>query len=173
MISLLQISTTAKGLVLSYPLWPSLTFAALALGVGVYTVVRRARIRRRWPLGLAIVFAAWAAIYVGTFKATITDETGSAYAFLRYDHAVRWKDAADIYLEHRGGRSDWQIVVIDRQRRAYRFDVAELSIDDRDRVMAYMVDRMPASAFQRAPELLKRHASPGPRHAGFLADQQI
>jgi hypothetical protein len=173
MISLMQISTTAHGLVLSYPLWTSFAFGAIALAAAAYAVACRARIRRRWPVSLAILIAAWAAIYAGTFKATITDDAGSAYAFLRYSHSVRWQDAADIYLERRGNGNDWQIVVIDRERRAYRFDVAELSIPDRDRVMAYMVDRMPANAFRPAPELLKRHASPGARPASFFGDQQI
>ena len=173
MISLMQIYPSGQGLVLAYPIWPSVAFGIAALGLAAYAVLRSPRIRRRWPLSLAVLIAAWAAIYVGTFRTTVTDEGGSAYAFLRYDHAVRWQDAADIYLEHPASGTDWQIVVIDRQRRAHRFDVGELSIADRDRVMAYMVDRMPASAFQRVPELLTRHASPGPRPAGFFSDQQI
>ncbi|MGZ9066904.1 MAG: hypothetical protein ACXW2I_16425 [Burkholderiales bacterium] len=115
----MQISETAHGVVLSYPLW-----------------------------------------------------TGSVYALLRYDHAVRWKDAADIYLEQRGG-VNWHIVVLDRERRAFDFNVADLSIDDRDRIMAYMVDRIPESAFARDPTLLKRQAPHGPRPASFLGDQQI
>jgi hypothetical protein len=77
----------------------------------------------------------------------------------------------DIYLERRGG--DWQIVVIDVRARAHRFDVAELSIEQRDRMMAYMVDRMPEAAFKRAPELLKREAPSGVRPASFFGDQQI
>ena len=170
-ISLLEVSESAQGLVLSYPLWAAVALAAATAAFIALAVFGRARLRRRWPASVAIMFAAWAAFYVATFKAVVTDEAGSAYAFMRYDHTVRWKDAADIYLERRGG--DWQIVVIDRSRRAYRFDVAELSIDERDRVMAYMVDRMPESAFRPAPELLKREAPAGARPAGFFADQQI
>jgi hypothetical protein len=171
MISLLQISESAHGLILSYPRWTVIALLAATLLLAVYAVVARARIRRRWPVSLAIVFAAWAAIYVATFRTAIGIDAGSAYAFLRYDHTVRWKDAADIYLEQRGG--DWRIVVLDRQRRAFDFDVAELSIEDRDRLMAYIVDRMPASAFGRPAELMKRHAPVGARPAGFFGDQQI
>lgn len=167
MISLLRISENTQGLVLTYPLWIAV---ALAL-VGLALVFGRARLPRRWPATVAVVFAAWAAFYVATFRATVTDEGGSAYAFLRYDHTVRWKDAADIYFERDGG--DWQIVVVDGQRRAYRFDVAELPVEERERVMAYMVDRMPATALQRTPELLKREATPGARPAGFSSDQRI
>ncbi len=170
-ISLLQISEGAQGLVLSYPLWIAVALVAATLALVALLVFGRKRLPRTWPVSVAIVFATWAAFYVATFRATVTDEAGSAYAFLRYDHTVRWKDAADIYLEHRGG--DWQIVVIDGRRRAYRFDVAELSIEQRDRVMAYMVDRMPESAFRRVPELLKREAPAGVRPAGFFGDQQI
>ena len=173
MISLIQISETAHELVLSYPWWVGVALLAVAAALGTYAIARGARIPRRWPITLAILVTGWAAVYVATFRTTITDEGGSVYAFLRYDHSVRWKDAADIFLEHGGAGSAWQIVVIDRQRRAYSFDVAELSIEDRDRVMAYMVDRMPASAFARPPELLKRRSAEGTRPAGWFGDQQI
>ena len=171
MISLLQISEGAQGLVLSYPLWTVIALAAGTLALGALFVFGRARLPRRWPVGIAIVFAAWAAFYVATFRATVTDESGSAYAFLRYDHTVRWKDAADIYLERRGG--DWEIVVVDGRQRAYRFDVAELPVEQRDRVMAYMVDRMPETAFRRSPALLRREAPTGARPASLFSDQQI
>ena len=164
-------SEGAHGLVLSYPTWVAAALAAAALAFLALAVFGRARLRRRWPVSVAIVFAAWAAFYVATFRATVTDEAGTAYAFLRYDHTVRWTDAADIYLERRGG--DWQIVVLDAEQRAYPFDVAELSVEERDRVMAYMVDRLPEAAFHRAPELMKREAPSGPRPASFLGDQQI
>jgi hypothetical protein len=167
----MHISETPHGLVLSYPWWIGLALGLMAVALAVYGIRRRTRIPRLWPVTLAVVFAVWAGVYVSTFKTTVTDESGSVYAFLRYDHTVGWKDAADIYLEHRGG--DWQIVVIDRQRRPYRFDVAELSAEDRDRVMAYMVDRMPAQAFAPAPELLKRRSAEGARPAGWFGDQQI
>ena len=171
MISLLQISESAQGLVLSYPVWTAIALLAATFLLTAYAVVARARIQRRWPVSLAIVFAAWAGIYVATFRTTIGIDTGSVYAFLRYDHTVQWKDAADIYLEQHGG--DWRIVVLDRHRRAFDFDVAELSVEDRDRLMAYMVDRMPASAFGRPAELMKRHAPSATRAVGFLGDQQI
>ena len=173
MISFVQISESANGLVLEYPLWAPIALGALALLLLAFAIARRARLVRRWPVSLAVVFAAWAAIYTATYQTTISDDGGSAYAFLRSDHFVRWQDAADIYLEQRRGGSDWQVVVIDRAQRAYAFDVAELSVDDRDRVMAYMVDRMPAHAFDRTPELMKRHAPVGARPASFLQDQQI
>ena len=173
MISLMQISESAHGLMLTYPSWIGMALALGAAGLAAYGFVRRSRIPRLWPVTLAVVFAAWASVYVSTFRTTITDEDGSVYAFLRYDQTVRWKDVADIYLEHRGGASDWQIVVIDRERRAYNFDVAELSIEDRDRVMAYMVDRMPVTASEPAPELLKRRSAEGARPAGWFGDQQI
>ena len=173
MISLMQISENAHNLVLTYPWWLGTALGLTAAALAAYGFVRRARIPRLWPVTLAVVVAAWASGYVATFRTTITDEDGSVYAFLRYDHTVRWKDATDIYLEHRGGGSDWQIVVIDRQRRAYNFDVAELSIEDRDRVMAYMVDRMPATAAESPPELLKRRSADGARPAGWFGDQQI
>ena len=173
MISLMQISESAHGLAVSYAQWPGIALALFALALTAFAIARRARIHRRWPISLAILISAWAAIYVGTFKTTVTAEGGTAYAFMRYEYSIRWKDAADIYLEHRGTGRDWQIVVIDRQRRAFRFDVTELSVDERDRVMGYMVDRMPPTAFQRVPELLKRHASPGARPASFFGDQQI
>ena len=129
--------------------------------------------RRRWPVGVATAIAVWGAVYVTTFNATITNEKGSVYGFLRYDHTIRWQDAADIYLEQHGGRDDWHIVVLDRERRAFDFNIAELSLDDRDRVMAYMVDRMPESAAPRSPSLLQRQARSAPRTLGPLSDQQI
>jgi hypothetical protein len=172
MITPMQISETAQGLVLSYPLWTAVAFVAGTLALIALAVFGRSRIRRRWPISLAIVFAAWGAVYSATYQAIVTDEAGSAYAFLRYDHTVRWEDAADIYLE-RQGSGDWHIVVIDRHRRAYAFDVAELTVEERDRVMGYMVDRMPESAFRRKPELLKRQAPHAARPASFGNDQQI
>ena len=173
MSSLMYVSGGADRLVLAYPLWVGTALLITAAALVLFAALARKRIRRRWPISLATVIAAWAGLYFATFRATITQESGSVYAFLRYDHSVRWKDAADIYLEHRGGAAEWHIVVIDRHRRAFDFDVADLSIEDRDRVMSYMVDRMPESAFGRAPALLKREATPGARAIGLFSDQQI
>ena len=60
----------------------------------------------------------------------------------------------------------------DRSARAYDFNVGDLSIEERDRVMAFMVDRMPASAFRPDATVLKREGD-GPRPASFSSDQPI
>ncbi|HEX2827262.1 MAG TPA: hypothetical protein VHP37_13015 [Burkholderiales bacterium] len=164
----MQISRSADALTLSYPLWIGALFGLLAVFAVGYAVLERRRLRRNWPLIAAGAMASWACVYFATFDATITRDAGSVYGFLRYDQSVRWKDAADIYLERRG--SDWTIVVRDRNARAYDFNVGDLSIEDRDRVMAYMVDRMPADAFRRDATVLRREGD-GPRPASFFSDQ--
>ena len=171
MNSSLQISESADALVLSYPLSIALAFGAVLMAIAAFAWLARRRFARGWPIHLAVALAAWATLHVATFRMTFSADAGSAYAFLRHDHTVRWRDAADIYLERSG--ADWRIVVIDRERRAYPFDVAELTAEERDRVMAYMVDRMPQDAFRAAPELLRREAAQGTRHVNFAADQQI
>lgn len=171
MFSLMHVTQGADRLVLSYPLWIA---CALLIAAGAflgYGVLRRSR--RRWTMGLATLVAAWAGLYFATFNATFTGESGSVYGFLRYDQRMQWKDAADIYLEQRGGPRDWYVVVVDRKRRIFDFNVADLSIEDRDRVMAYMVDRMPESVFRGEPALMKRHGAVGARRVGLFADQQI
>jgi hypothetical protein len=172
MFSSMHVSQSAHGVIVSYPLWTGLVFLVTAAALAGYSVVGGALIRRRWAITVAVIVSAWAGAYFATFKATLDDQAGSVYAFLRYDHSVRWKDAADIYLERRGG-ADWYIVVLDSKRRAFDFNVADLTIEDRDRIMAYMVDRMPASAFARDPALLKREAPYAARRASSLTDQQI
>lgn len=172
MSSLMHVSQGADRLVLSYPLWIGLTLLLVAVALAACAIRARRQLRRIGPVSVATIVAAWAGLYFATFTATLTADTGSVYAFLRYDHAVRWEDAADIYLEQRGGGSDWHIVVLDRQRRAFDFNVADLSIEDRDRVMAYMVDLVPDSTFSRSPALLKRQAPQGPRPVGLFSDQQ-
>ena len=164
----MQISENAQGIVLSYPLWTAAVSAAGALALAALAFAPRARIRRRGPIVAAMLVAAWGAIHLATFRMTITNDAGTAYAFLRYEHNVRWRDAQDIYLE-RAASGDWRIVVIDREHRAFDFDVADLAVADRDRVMAYMADRMPQSAF--APELMKRRAPHGARPASFAGEQ--
>jgi hypothetical protein len=170
MFTAMQLSENASGLVLTYPLWIGAAFAMLAAVAVGYAFVTRGRARRRWPLIAATLIASWAGIYFSTFNATIGAETGSVYGFLRYDHSVRWQDARDVYLERRGG--EWTIVVRDRNARAYDFNVADLSVEQRDRVMTYMVDRMPASAFRPDTTVLRREG-PGPRPASYFSDQQI
>jgi hypothetical protein len=172
MLSFMYVAVGADRLVLSYPLWIGVALLLVAIALFSYAAFARKRIRRRWPISLATLLAAWAGLYFATFNTTITAESGSTYAFMRYDHSVRWKDASDIYLERRGGGSDWNIVVVDGKRRTFEFNVSDLSIDDRDRVMAYIVDRMPENAF-RAPALLKREAPVGIRTIGVFSDQQI
>ena len=171
MIPLVNISESAHGLELAYPVWCAVALALATAALLVFARVRGTRMRRRWPLSLAVVFAAWSTAYVATYRVSVQDDAAHGYAFLRFDHAVRWKDAADIYLEQGGG--DSRIVVVDRERRAYAFDVAELSLDDRERVLARMVDRMPAGAFARTPELMRRHANPPAQPAGSFLDLQI
>lgn len=168
----MHVTQGADRLVVSYPLWIGVVLLLAAAAFLACAVLVRKRIRRRWTVGVATVVAAWAGLYFATFNATITREAGTVYGFLRYDHSIRWQDAVDIYLERRGG-GNWHIVVRDTHRQAFDFDVADLSIDDRDRVMAYMVDRMPDTAFPRAPALMKRHAPLGTRPAGLFSDQQI
>ena len=169
----MHVTQGADRLVLSYPLWIGCALLIAAVALLGYGVLRGRRIRRRWTIGLATVVAAWAGLYFATFNATLTRESGSVYGFLRYDQRMQWKDAADVYLELRGAGRDWYIVVLDRQRRIFDFNVADLSIADRDRVIAYMVDRMPDSAFRREPTLRKRQGAVGARRVGLFADQQI
>ena len=170
MFSAMQISGSADAISLSYPLWIGALFGLLAAVAVAYAVIRRRRLRRNWPLIAAAALASWACVYFATFNATITADAGSVYGFLRYDHSVRWKDASDIYLERRG--DEWTIVVRDRNARAYDFNVGDLSIEERDRVMAFMVDRMPASAFRPDTAVLRREGD-GPRPVSFFSDQQI
>lgn len=170
MFSPMQISEGPAGLVLSYPLWIGAVFLLLAAAAIARATLPRARVRRRWPFFAAAAIASWAGVYAATFSATITADAGRVYGFMRYDQAVRWQDARDIYLEHASGR--WTIVVRDRNGRAFDFDVADLSVEQRDRVMTYMVDRMPESAFQRDTALLKR-VGPGPRPVSFSSDEAI
>ena len=172
MISVMQVTHGTDRLVLSYPLAVGVGLLLVATALAVGALVRRPRGRGQWALPTAAVVAAWAGLYFATFNVTITNETGSVYAFMRYDQDVRWKDAADIYLERRGGE-DWHIVVLDKKRRAFDFSVADLPLEERDRVMAYMVDRMPPDAFTAAAPLLKREAAEGMRQIGLFADQQI
>lgn len=171
MFSLMQVSLDADRLVLAYPLAVGVAFLLVAGALGVCAILARRRGRRRWAIAAATLVAAWAGIYFATFNATITNEGGSVYAFLHDDRALHWKDAADIYLERAG--EDWRIVVLDRERRAFDFNVTDLAIEERDRVMAYMVDRMPSEAFKAAPVLLKRQAPEGPRRIGLFAEEQI
>lgn len=166
----MQISQSEGALALSYPLWIGALFGLLGAFAVAYAVIARRRLRRNWPLLAASAIASWACVYFATFNATITPDAGSVYGFLRYDYSVRWKDASDIYLERRGG--DWTIVVRDRNAYAYDFNVGDLSIEQRDRVMAFMVDRMPASAFRPDTTVLRREGD-GPRPASFLSDTPI
>jgi hypothetical protein len=172
MISLVQISETAQGLVLAYPRWSAIALAAAAATLLALAFVRATRVKRRWPFCVAVVFAAWAAIYAATYRVNVSDDAAHAYAFMRFDHTVRWNDAADIYLEQRDGAGK-QIVVTDRARRLYVFDVAELSREECERVLAYMVARMPAGSLARAPQLMRRHAAPAVRPPGSFGDQRI
>jgi hypothetical protein len=170
MLSPMRISEDAAGLALSYPLWIGVAFALLAaVAVGFASMARR-RPRRLWPLVAAALIASWAGVYFTTFSTTITADSGRVYGFLRYDDSVLWRDATDIYLERRGG--EWTIVVQDRHGLAHDFDVGDLGIEERDRVMTYMVDRMPQSAFRPDTALLKREGG-GARPVSLFSDQQI
>ena len=169
MLSPMHISESAAGLTLHYPLWIGVLFALLALVAVAYTAIARRRLKRYWPLLAAAAISSWAGVYFMTFSATFDAEGGAVYGFMRYDHSVRWRDARDVYLERSGG--DWTIVVR-AERGAYELNVGDLAAEARDRVMAYIVDRMPASAFRPDTALLKREGD-GPRPVSFFSDQQI
>ena len=173
MFSPMQISESAHGLVLSYPLSTGVTFLAAAVALVGYGLLGRRLIRRRWPIVLATAVAIWAASYFITFRVMLDDKAGSVYAFWGGDRSIRWQDATDIYLEHRGGATDWYVVVLDTQRRPFDFEVGDLSVEDRHRILAWMVDRMPPGASSDKPALLQRHAPYGPRRASLFSDQQI
>jgi hypothetical protein len=172
MYSLMHVTQGVDQLVVSYPLWIGVVLLLAAAAFLVCALFAGKKIRRRWTVSVATVIAVWSGLYFATFNTTITREAGTVYGFLRYDHSIRWQDAVDIYLEQRGG-GNWHIVVLDTHRHTFDFDVADLSIDDRDRVMAYMVDQMPDTAFPRAPALMKRQGPIGTRRVGLFADQQI
>lgn len=173
MFSAMQISESAQGLVLSYPLSTGLVFLAAAVALSGYGLLGRRFVRRRWPVVFAGFVALWAAGYFMSFTATLDQEAGSVYVFPGPQQSIRWQDAADVYLEHRGGGSDSRIVVLDAQRRMFDLDVANLSLDDRQRVMEYMVDRIPPGASGRTPALLERQAPAGARRVSLFSDQQI
>jgi len=173
MFSPMQISESAQGLVLSYPLSTGLIFLFAGIAVAALSLLGRRIIRRRWPIVLAAAVSMWAATYFLTFRAALDDQAGSIYAFPYSGWSIMWKDATDVYLEHRGGGTDWHIVVRDAQRRPFEFEVGDLSIEDRHRLMAFMVDRMPPGASSGEPALLLRRAPYGPRRASLLSDQQI
>ena len=170
MTSLMQISQHADQLVVSYPWWIAVALLLLSAALLRFAVFGATMMRRRWIIGVATVVAAWAGLYFATFNATLTNEAGSVYVFLGHPRVVQWQDAKDIYLERRG--REWRIVVLQTEKRPFELNVADLSVGDRDRIMAYMVDRMPENAFPRSPALLRRHAPGGPRPAGYLSDQQ-
>jgi hypothetical protein len=172
MLSLMQLSQSADRMVLAYPLWTGMAFFAVAAALAAVAVLARRRLWRRWPVSAAIVVAAWAGVYFTTFNATLTADSGRVYGFMRYDHALDWKDAIDVYLERSTGAGEWRIVVLDRNRREVEFSVADLAVEERDRVMAWIVDRMPESAFRRAPALLKREGGDA-RRVSLFPDQQI
>jgi hypothetical protein len=172
MYALMHVAEHTDRLVLSYPLWIGVTLLAAAGAFMACAVIGSRRIRRRWTLTVATAVAAWSGLYFATFNATLTHDSGSVSAFMASAHTVYWKDAADIYLEQRGSGHDWHIVVLDVRQRPFDFNVADLSINDRDRVMAYMVDRMPETAFARSPTLMKRQAPYGPRPVGLFSTPQ-
>lgn len=172
MLSLMQLSEEADRLVLAYPLWTGAAFLVAAAALVAVAVLARSRLKRRWPVSAAVVIAAWAAVYFATFNATLTAESGRVYGFMRYNDAMHWKDAIDVYLERSAAAGEWRIVVLDRNRRQVHFNVADLSAEERDRVIAYIVDRLPANVFRSEPTLLKRDA-PDARRVTFLPDQQI
>ena len=173
MFSLMHISDEAHAIVVSYPLWVGLGLLALAAVLAACNFAAGVRIvRRRWVLSAAMLVAGWSGLYFATFKATIGPEAGTVYAFLRYDHTVAWKDAADIYLEQQGSGPS-HIVVVDRKRRPYDFNVADLADTDRERLLDYMIARMPHDAPSDARALIKRQAPASVRRVGYFSDQQI
>src|SRR6266511_1215017 len=125
MFSLMRITQDARGLVVSYELWPGLSLIALAVVLAAVVTFRHTPVKRRWAMFAAILVAGWSGLYFTTFKATITPQSASVYAFMRYDHVVPWKEAADVYVEQQAG--DAHIVLIDRQRRTLAMNVADLS----------------------------------------------
>jgi len=172
MTSLMHLSQHSDRLVLAYPAWVGIAFIVAAVVLVVCVVFGGQRTRRRSLFGVASVVAAWAGLYFATFNATITHETGSVSAFMHDQRAMQWKDAKDLYLERRGSERDSRIIVLDARGQPFEIGVGDLSIADRDRLMAYIVDHVPDSAFPRSPSLLKRHAPNGTRRVGVFSDQQ-
>lgn len=166
----MQLTQHADHLVLSYPWWIGTGLLIAATILLTCAAFGARALRRRWTATAAGAVSIWAGLYFTTFTAVITQESGSVHTFPRHEQTVNWKDATDIYLERSGG--EWHIVIVDALKRKLEFNVADLPISDRDRVMAYMVDRMPETAFPRSPGLMKRHAPGASRPVGFFSDQQ-
>ena len=146
MIRLTEIGNT---LVLAYPAWTGLVFAAFALGVLVLALRRQsAPIKRVLALPLALIFG-WAAVYFPTYRCTFSGESARLYAFLKRDADLRWERAASIALEGRRGyrRTSWHIVVGDDAGRELEFAINDLGGSDRARLAAYVAQHAPSGAF--------------------------
>jgi hypothetical protein len=170
MFSLMQLTPDAHGFSLAYHAVVGASLIALALAVACIVALRRAPMKRRWTAFAAIMVAGWSGLYFTTFKAAVTGESVSLYAFMQYDRVVPWIDTADIYLEQRAGR-DAQIVVVDRQRRAVSMNVADLGQSDRERLVAFMAARVPRLDAERAAAVLDRQTPA--RSRTLFSEQQI
>ena len=168
MFSLMHLTAHANGLAVSYHAAVGVTLIALAVALFVVLLSRRTPARRRWAMSAAVLVAGWSGLYFSTFQATLTPQSATVYAFLRYDDVLSWKDAAEVYLDDaRGG--DAQIVLVDRSRRALELNVADLSPADRARMLSYMRSQLAAKQ-QHTPAALERRPT---RRPDLFSDQQI
>lgn len=166
----MQLTSDAHGFSLAYHRAVGLSLVALAVILVAVIWFRRAPMRRRWTAFAAIVVAGWSGLYFATFQAKIGPQAASVYAFMQHDRVFSWTDAAEVYLEQRGGQ-DAQIVLVDRQRRVLAVNVADLDERDRERLVAYMVTRVASNGGHRSPTHVDRHAPA--RSQNLFNDQQI
>jgi len=143
---MLTLSESAAGLVLAYPLWiGALCFAAGAALIA-YAARPKAVVKKRWAVLTVSGILLWAGVYFGTFRVTLTPESGRVYAFLMQDERMDWADATSASvvtrLKGKGGPKEF-MVATDGSLRELEIPLGGLSDPERQKVVAYVYSRMP------------------------------
>jgi hypothetical protein len=143
---MLTLSESAAGLVLAYPIWiGALCFIAGAALIA-YAARPKAAVKKRWAVLTVSGILIWAAVYFGTFRVTLTSESGQVYSFLMDDTRMDWADAksASVVTRNRGkGGPKEFMVVIDGTLHELEVPLGGLSDPERQKVVGYVYSRMP------------------------------
>jgi hypothetical protein len=143
---MLRLTEPAAGLVLAYPLWVGVLCFAAGAALIAYAARPKAAVKKRWAVLAVSGILMWAGVYFGTFRVTLTPESGRVYAFLMQDDRMDWSEARTAAVVTRirgkGGPKEF-MVAIDESLRELEIPLGGLSDPERQRVVGYVYSRMP------------------------------
>lgn len=137
---MLNLVTTADGLIIAYPPWLGALPITLGLALAFWLARHFAREARSFGYAMAVLVLFAGGAYFLTYSVKLTPASGRAFALFQGGHSqVDWRDARGVNQEVRPSRGNPVYVTVQNSAGPpFAFNASALSDEQRGEVLAYI-----------------------------------